>query len=78
MTPDRTPRKPYSPVEIQAQEQARKGLLLILDSRGIDVPEDVRRRILGCQDLKVLRTWLTRAATAPTAAAVTADAGNEA
>jgi hypothetical protein len=39
-------------------------LLMILDARGVDVPEDVRARIAGCTDVGQLDVWARRAATA--------------
>ncbi|WP_433442634.1 hypothetical protein [Nonomuraea sp. CA-141351] len=45
-------------------EEAVKMLLLVLDARGLDVPEDTRARITTCTDLAQLETWTTRAATA--------------
>jgi hypothetical protein len=51
----------------QGEAQA---LLLVLDARGVDVPEEVRQRILRCTDLAVLDAWLARAANAKTVAEV--------
>jgi hypothetical protein len=42
-------------------------LLLVLEERGIEVPDDVRARITDCTDLETLRTWLRRSLTATTA-----------
>jgi hypothetical protein len=42
-------------------------ILMILDERGIEVPDDVRARITDCIDLEVLRTWLRRSLTVTTA-----------
>jgi predicted transposase/invertase (TIGR01784 family) len=39
-------------------------LLQLLEARGIAVPEDARVRIMACQDIAQLETWLRRAATA--------------
>ncbi|PXY27751.1 hypothetical protein [Prauserella muralis] len=39
-------------------------LLAVLAARGIEVPDDIRRRITGCTDLQQLETWIRRAATA--------------
>ncbi|WP_409470320.1 hypothetical protein [Streptomyces sp. HC307] len=36
-------------------------VLLILESRGIEVPEATRERIMTCTDLDTLRTWVIRA-----------------
>lgn len=35
--------------------------------RGLDVSDDVRRRVTDCTDPELLRHWLTRAVTAPKA-----------
>ena len=43
-------------------------LLAVLAARGLEVPEDVRARIVGCPDLARLDRWLSRAVTAPSAA----------
>ncbi|MCT9084691.1 hypothetical protein N4G65_50450, partial [Streptomyces fulvoviolaceus] len=34
------------------------------ETRGIDVPDEIRERITGCDDPDLLRHWLTRAVTA--------------
>ncbi|WP_285491800.1 hypothetical protein [Actinomadura sp. NBRC 104425] len=39
-------------------------ILVILAARGIEVPEDVRARITGCEDPELLKEWGRRAATA--------------
>lgn len=36
-------------------------VLAVLEARGIDVPEPVRERVLGCTDPEVLREWHLRA-----------------
>ncbi len=48
-------------------EARAEGVLLILDARGIEVPEAARERITSCTDLDELRTWIIRAVTAATA-----------
>ncbi|MBD0842746.1 hypothetical protein [Streptomyces sp. TRM68416] len=48
-------------------EGRAEDVLLILDTRGIEVPDAARERIASCTDLDELRTWLTRAVTATTA-----------
>ncbi|WP_282697554.1 hypothetical protein [Streptomyces sp. CC208A] len=48
-------------------------MLLVLEQRGLDVPDDVRDRVTACGDPDVLRTWLTRAVTAATAEEIFAD-----
>ncbi len=41
-------------------------VLMVLDARDIDVPDDARERITGCADLDQLETWVRRAVTATT------------
>jgi predicted transposase YdaD len=41
-------------------------VLTILDVRGIAVPEEVRQRLLACQDSERLDEWLRRSVTAAT------------
>jgi len=41
-------------------------VLAVLHARGIDVPADIRTRIVECSDLDRLDTWVRRAATADT------------
>lgn len=48
-------------------EGRAEDVLLILDTRGIEVTEAARERITSCTDLDALRTWLTRAVTVDTA-----------
>ncbi|MFE5548411.1 hypothetical protein ACFQ71_31935 [Streptomyces sp. NPDC056534] len=48
-------------------------ILLVLEQRGLDVPDDVRARVTACDDLETLRLWLTRAVTAATAEEIFAD-----
>lgn len=48
-------------------ELAASAVLSVLDTRGIDVPDDVRARITSCADLDDLTIWLRRAVTAGTA-----------
>ena len=40
-----------------------RALLLVLRSRGIDIPKDIEKRITECDDPVVLASWLSRAAT---------------
>lgn len=42
-------------------EGRAEDILLILESRGIEVPETTREQIMTCTDLDTLRTWVTRA-----------------
>ncbi|MFI5567795.1 hypothetical protein ACIA6T_10630 [Streptomyces sp. NPDC051740] len=56
--------------EARAEGAAQCGaenVLIVLEVRGINVPEAVRERVTGCDDLKILRRWHRRAVTAPTA-----------
>ena len=39
-------------------------VLAVLDTRGVDVPEEARSRITDCDDPDVLRGWLRQAAVA--------------
>ncbi|MGW5420581.1 hypothetical protein [Streptomyces sp. NPDC003943] len=38
-------------------------ILIILEQRGLDVPDDVRDRVTSCDDPEVLRRWIARAVT---------------
>ncbi|MFE9177047.1 hypothetical protein ACFYN5_12360 [Streptomyces sp. NPDC007126] len=51
-----------------------EAILLLLGDRGVEVPEEARERILGCQDLEVLDLWVRRAVTAVSVAEVFGDA----
>ncbi|MFI0979781.1 hypothetical protein ACH4SP_22615 [Streptomyces sp. NPDC021093] len=62
----------------EAHEEGREeglasGVLLVLEARGIPVPESVRKRVLGCTDDAVIRGWYNRALTAATAEDLFAD-----
>jgi hypothetical protein len=48
-------------------EGRAEDVLHILKVRGMDIPEAVRERVTGCTDLEILRHWLERAVTVPTA-----------
>ncbi len=52
--------------EGRAQGRAQS-ILVVLEARGINVPDEVRERVTACDDLEVLDRWLVRAATAPSA-----------
>lgn len=45
-------------------EAKADGVLRVLRARGVEVPDDVRARIVGCADLERLDAWLDRASTA--------------
>ncbi|MBV7668310.1 hypothetical protein STHAL_02165 [Streptomyces halstedii] len=47
-----------------------EGILYVFDVRGIDVTDEMRRRVATCGDMKLLRHWLGRAIVAGTAAEV--------
>lgn len=51
-------------------QQGAEDVLLVLEQRGLDVTGDVRLRITECGDREILRHWLARAVTAPTAEAI--------
>ncbi|MCP4546605.1 MAG: Uma2 family endonuclease, partial [bacterium] len=42
-------------------------VVTVLEGRNLDVPDEVRERILTCKDADVLRRWLTRAGNVATA-----------
>ncbi|TDE59974.1 hypothetical protein E1295_01630 [Nonomuraea mesophila] len=44
-----------------------KAVLLILEARGISLPDEARARILACTDLDTLESWVRKAATAESA-----------
>ncbi|MBD0423868.1 hypothetical protein H0H10_32710 [Streptomyces sp. TRM S81-3] len=54
-------------------QQGAQDVLLVLEQRGLDVADDVRRRITECDDPEVLRRWLARAVTARTAEGIFGD-----
>lgn len=49
--------------EARGEAQA---VLIVLEGRGVAVPDDVRDQILGCTDLDQLKIWLRRAGNATT------------
>ena len=44
-------------------EAMRRDILRVLGARGLSVPDEVRQRILSCDDVQLLDEWLARAAT---------------
>ncbi|MFI1885456.1 MULTISPECIES: hypothetical protein [Streptomyces] len=56
-------------VEVRA-----KTILIVLEQRGIDIPDDARERINSCDDPETMHQWLIRSVTAPSAEAVFDDA----
>lgn len=58
--------------EGQAEGKA-DAIFLVLQARGLPVPDDVRRRVLSCSDLDTLSGWLERAVTVASIDAVFED-----
>jgi Uma2 family endonuclease len=54
--------------EADAVAGLREAVLAVLDARGIACPDDARARLLACDDLPTLQSWLRRAKTAGAAA----------
>lgn len=52
----------------QALSVVREGILALLQSRGLPCPEDLRARVLSCEDPATLQRWLLRSMTVATAA----------
>lgn len=48
-------------------------VLLVLQQRGLEVPDDARERITACDDPQLVRTWLGRAVTAASTEAIFTD-----
>ncbi|MBQ1095006.1 hypothetical protein KBY55_02545 [Streptomyces sp. b94] len=68
--------KSYISEEIRDEGRAQRGaedVLIVLEQRGLAVSDDVRGRVTACGDPELLRHWLARAVTAPTAEAVFED-----
>ncbi|GGM12441.1 hypothetical protein ACFFX1_32755 [Dactylosporangium sucinum] len=58
-------RRYYGEGEAQGKAKGEaRALLLVLKSRGVDVPDAVREQIAACTDHDQLDRWLERAATA--------------
>ncbi|GAA3989987.1 hypothetical protein GCM10022384_42430 [Streptomyces marokkonensis] len=58
--------KSYISEEIRDEGRVQgraEDVLLVLEQRGLDVSDDVRGRVTGCDDPEVLRHWLARAVT---------------
>ncbi|MER5215091.1 hypothetical protein ABT063_32240 [Streptomyces sp. NPDC002838] len=71
--------KSYISEEIRDEGRAQgraEDILLVLEARGMDVPDEIRERITGCDDPDLLRRWLTRAVTAPSAEAIFTEEGS--
>ncbi|MGN9820038.1 hypothetical protein ACTMUQ_32460 [Streptomyces sp. SD11] len=61
-----------SPLSEEIREEGRaqgraEDVLLVLEQRGLDVPDLVREQITDCGDTAILRRWLQHAVSAPTA-----------
>lgn len=54
-------------------QRGAEDILVVLQARGIHVPDDIRARITGCNDPDLLRRWLIRATVAPTAEEILTD-----
>ncbi|GAB3279298.1 hypothetical protein GCM10027589_05750 [Actinocorallia lasiicapitis] len=64
MSTDAQPFKSSFRLEAEARGEARgwaKSVLIVLNSRKVSVPEEIRQRILDCTDVALLQTWLDRA-----------------
>jgi predicted transposase YdaD len=61
--------------EIKGRAEGRaEALLTFLTVRGLSVSDELRQRILGCQDIGTLDRWIARAATARSAADAVSEA----
>lgn len=54
-------------------ERGAEDILVVLEARGIDIPDEIRERVTNCDDPDLLRRWLTRAAVAPSAEEIFTD-----
>ena len=64
--------KSYIAEEIRAENRAQD-VLLVLEQRGLDIPDAVRSRVQDCHDPEILRHWLARAVTAAEAEGIFGD-----
>ncbi|MDQ0774709.1 hypothetical protein QF026_003175 [Streptomyces aurantiacus] len=55
-------------------QTAAEDIQLVLDARGLDVPDEVRERVTACDDPDLMRRWLARAATVASAEEIFAEA----
>ncbi|MBK3636301.1 hypothetical protein JHN52_25930 [Streptomyces sp. MBT97] len=65
--------KSYISEEIRDEGRAQgraEDIVLVLEARGLDVSDEIRERITGCDDPDLLRDWLTRAVTVSSAEAI--------
>lgn len=59
---------PFLPYVAEGETRGEaKAVLKVLAARGVSVPDDVRERVLACEDTEQLDRWLARASTADTA-----------
>ncbi|MER7044480.1 hypothetical protein [Streptomyces jumonjinensis] len=57
-------------VRAEVLPMVAEAILMFLEQRGIDIPDDARERITSCDDPETMHHWLTRSATAPSAEAI--------
>ena len=63
-------------LEAKAEEALaglRVGVLAVLSARGIDCPDEVRARVMSCDDPATLQRWLSRATTVGSSAEALSD-----
>ncbi|GAA1436359.1 hypothetical protein GCM10009601_63560 [Streptomyces thermospinosisporus] len=68
--------KSYIAEEIRTEGEIHRGaqdVLLVLEQRGLDIPDAVRSRVLECHDPEILRQWLARAVIATEAEQIFGD-----
>ncbi|MEH0575951.1 hypothetical protein [Streptomyces sp. B21-108] len=73
---DLSPYKSYIFEEFRDEGRAQRGaedIVLVLEARGLDIADEVRERVTGCDDPDLLRHWLTRAVTVGSAEEIFAD-----
>jgi len=58
-------------------QTAAEDVLLVLETRGLEVTDEIRERITGCDDPEILRRWLARAVTAPSAEEIFTETADE-
>ena len=47
--------------ELGRETDRAQSVLMVLDRRGLEVPDSVRERVVSCHDYEQLGTWLDRA-----------------
>ncbi|MEU1517013.1 hypothetical protein ABZ490_33525 [Streptomyces sp. NPDC005811] len=73
--------KSFISEEIRDEGRAQRGaedVLLVLEARGLGVTDEIRERIIACDDPDLTRIWLRRAATTASAAEIFAEADRDA